>query len=167
MTAMPNPAQRTERHHNRPPTTTAAEACWARWNAVAARRHREQPTTPIPQTTALQPITTAPGGQRRRAFPPTPAACYRGAVNLLRLPGVWAGSGRGGLRGLGQAAVAVPGDLLPSGESVGHLASVLLGAESVAPGRKCGNIPLNADKNRWACPGEVNRFIARSRCLVG
>ena len=35
------------------------------------------------------------------------------------------------------------------------------------PGRKCGEMPLNADKNRCACPGDVNRFIARSRCLVG
>ena len=34
-------------------------------------------------------------------------------------------------------------------------------------GRKCGDIPLNADKNRWAPPAEWNRFIARSRCLVG
>ena len=33
--------------------------------------------------------------------------------------------------------------------------------------RKCGEMPLNADKNRCACPGEVNRFIARSRCRVG
>jgi hypothetical protein len=35
------------------------------------------------------------------------------------------------------------------------------------PGRKCGDIPLKADKNRWACPGEVNRFMARSRWRVG
>ena len=35
------------------------------------------------------------------------------------------------------------------------------------PGRKCGEMPLNTDKNRCACPGDVNRFIARSRCLVG
>jgi hypothetical protein len=34
-------------------------------------------------------------------------------------------------------------------------------------GRKCGDIPLNADRNRWAPPAEWNRFIARSRCLVG
>jgi hypothetical protein len=35
------------------------------------------------------------------------------------------------------------------------------------PGRKCGEIALNADQNRCVCPGDVNRFIARSRCLVG
>ena len=34
-------------------------------------------------------------------------------------------------------------------------------------GRKCGEMPLKADKNRWACPGEVNRFMARSRWRVG
>ena len=26
-------------------------------------------------------------------------------------------------------------------------------------GRKCGEMRLNADRNRCACPGEVNRFI--------
>jgi hypothetical protein len=34
-------------------------------------------------------------------------------------------------------------------------------------GRKCGDIPLNADKDRCAPPGEVNFFMARSRCRVG
>ncbi len=34
-------------------------------------------------------------------------------------------------------------------------------------GRKCGDIPLNADRNRGAPPGEVNFFIACSRCRVG
>jgi hypothetical protein len=34
-------------------------------------------------------------------------------------------------------------------------------------GRKCGDIPLNADKNRWACQAEVNHFRARSRAWVG
>ena len=34
-------------------------------------------------------------------------------------------------------------------------------------GRKCGEMWLNADRNRCACRGEVNRFIARSRCRVG
>lgn len=34
-------------------------------------------------------------------------------------------------------------------------------------GRKCGEMLLNADRNRCACPGEVKRFIARSRCRVG
>jgi hypothetical protein len=35
------------------------------------------------------------------------------------------------------------------------------------PGRKCGEMPLKADKNRWACRAEVNFFIARSRARVG
>ena len=35
------------------------------------------------------------------------------------------------------------------------------------PGRKCGELPLKADKNRWACRAEVNLFISRSRCRVG
>jgi ribosomal protein L37E len=34
-------------------------------------------------------------------------------------------------------------------------------------GRKCGDIALNADRNRCAPPGERNFFIARSRALVG
>jgi Transposase, Mutator family len=34
-------------------------------------------------------------------------------------------------------------------------------------GLKCGDIPLNADRNRCAPPGEVNFFIARSRWRVG
>jgi hypothetical protein len=33
--------------------------------------------------------------------------------------------------------------------------------------RKCGVMPLNAERNRCACRGEANRFIARSRCRVG
>jgi hypothetical protein len=34
-------------------------------------------------------------------------------------------------------------------------------------GLKCGDIPLNADRNRCACRAEVNRFMAHSRCRVG
>jgi hypothetical protein len=34
-------------------------------------------------------------------------------------------------------------------------------------GRKCGDIPLNAARNRCAPSGEVNFFIARSRWRVG
>ena len=34
------------------------------------------------------------------------------------------------------------------------------------PGRKCGEMPLKADRKRWACPAEVNFFIARSRARV-
>jgi hypothetical protein len=34
-------------------------------------------------------------------------------------------------------------------------------------GRKCEDIPENADRNRCACPGEVNFRIARSRARVG
>jgi hypothetical protein len=46
--------------------------------------------------------------------------------------------------------------------------STLLRVRSVGAGpAECGEMPLNADKNRCACPGDVNRFIARSRCLVG
>jgi len=59
------------------------------------------------------------------------------------------------------------GDLVPGGESGGHLVSVLGCGESVAAGPKWGDIPLNADKNRWAPPADRNRFIARSLCLVG
>jgi hypothetical protein len=34
-------------------------------------------------------------------------------------------------------------------------------------GRKCAEIPLQADRNRWAWRGDLKRFIARSRCRVG
>ena len=34
-------------------------------------------------------------------------------------------------------------------------------------GQKCGEVRPNVDSNRCACRGEVNRFIARSRCRVG
>jgi hypothetical protein len=34
-------------------------------------------------------------------------------------------------------------------------------------GRKWGDMPLKADRNRWAPPGEVNFLIARSCCRVG
>ena len=34
-------------------------------------------------------------------------------------------------------------------------------------GRKWGDMPLKAERNRWAPPGEVNFFIARSRYRVG
>lgn len=34
-------------------------------------------------------------------------------------------------------------------------------------GRKCGEMPEKAERKRCACPVEVNRFIACSRCLVG
>ncbi|MGH3770058.1 MAG: hypothetical protein ACRDRW_01425 [Pseudonocardiaceae bacterium] len=34
-------------------------------------------------------------------------------------------------------------------------------------GRKCGDIPLKLDRNRYTPPGEVNFFLARSRRLVG
>jgi hypothetical protein len=34
-------------------------------------------------------------------------------------------------------------------------------------GRKWGEMPLNADRNRWAPPTLRKPFIARSRCLVG
>lgn len=42
------------------------------------------------------------------------------------------------------------------------------GAESLCRlGRKCGEMPEKADRNRCACAGDLKRFIARSRCLVG
>ncbi len=34
-------------------------------------------------------------------------------------------------------------------------------------GRKCGEMPLNADRNLCACRIDLKRFIARSRCRVG
>jgi hypothetical protein len=37
----------------------------------------------------------------------------------------------------------------------------------VAAGPEVGEIPLNADRNRWAAPTLRKPFIARSRCRVG
>ena len=59
--------------------------------------------------------------------------------------------GRVGLRGLCQAAVAVP---VTSFHVVNR--SAISRRYSSAPsrwrrGRKCGEMPLKADKNRWAC----------------
>jgi hypothetical protein len=34
-------------------------------------------------------------------------------------------------------------------------------------GRKWGEMPWNADRNRWAAPAERKPFIARSHCLAG
>jgi hypothetical protein len=59
------------------------------------------------------------------------------------------------------------GDMSPGGETVIHLVPVVTGGERVAADRKWGEMPLKADRNRCACPGEVKRFIARSRCRVG
>lgn len=87
-----------------------------------------------------------------------------GTVNLLKLSGSTGMVGSAvGLCGLGQAAVAVP---VTSFQVVNRPA--ISRRYSSAPsrwrrGRKCGEMPLNADKNRCACPDEVNRFMARSR----
>ena len=53
------------------------------------------------------------------------------------------------------------GDFPPDREAVSHLGTPLGCGQSVRPGRKCGEMPRNADKNRCARPGDVNRFIAR------
>lgn len=58
-------------------------------------------------------------------------------------------------------------DLVPSRESGVHLVPVPGCGESVPAGRKCGDIPLNVDRNRCAPPGELNFFIDRSRARVG
>lgn len=75
--------------------------------------------------------------------------------------------GRVGLRGLCQAAMAV----LVTWFQVVNRSAISRRYSSASsrwrPGRKCGDIPLKADKNRWACPGEVNRFMARSLWRVG
>ena len=69
----------------------------------------------------------------------------------------WPGSGhRGGA-----------GDLVPGGESVGHFASVFLGAESVAAGSEVRGYLAEGGQEPLACLGEVKRFMARSRARVG
>jgi hypothetical protein len=77
----------------------------------------------------------------------------------------WVRAGRSAWPGSGRCGGA--GDLVPGGESAGHVASVFLGAESVAARSEVWDIPLNAARNRWVFPGEVNRFMARSRARVG
>ena len=59
------------------------------------------------------------------------------------------------------------GDFPPDREAVSISVRHSGAVSRCRPGRKCGEMPRNADKNRCACPGDVNRFIARSRCLVG
>ena len=59
------------------------------------------------------------------------------------------------------------GDLTPDREAVGHLGSPFGRADQMTTGPKVWRMPLNADRNRWACPGEAKRFITRSRTLVG
>ena len=91
-----------------------------------------------------------------------------GTVNLLKLSGGtgMVGSGASVCEG-NQAAVTVP---VTSFQMVNRSAISRRYSSAPSrwrPGRKCGDIPLKADKNRWACPGEVNRFMARSRCRVG
>lgn len=115
----------------------------------------------------LRRIATSSSSPDRVAAPGTSRP--RGAVNLLILSGGtgMVGSGRVGLWGLGQAAVAVP---VTSFQVVNRLAMsrrYSLAPSRWRPGRKCGDIPLNADRNRCAPPGELNFFMARSRARVG
>ena len=60
-----------------------------------------------------------------------------------------------------------PGNLTPDREALIYFGSPLGRAEPMSCGRKCAEMPLNADRNRWACRTDVKRFIARSRCRVG
>lgn len=76
----------------------------------------------------------------------------------LRARGPGLCSGRGGPAGAG--------DMLPDGEAEGHLGAVAGGWIQVAAGRKCGEMLLNADRNRCAPPAERKPFIACSRCRV-
>ena len=63
---------------------------------------------------------------------------------------------------------AIPVDQLSEEEQVNAAVLRTSLAAFVADGRYRGwEMPLNADRNRCACPGDVNRFIARSRCRVG
>jgi hypothetical protein len=75
--------------------------------------------------------------------------------------------GRGGPDGVVSASRGKADDVVPGGEAGGHFSAVDIGAQPVAAGWKCGDIPLNADRNRCAWPGGVKRFIARSRARAG
>jgi len=57
--------------------------------------------------------------------------------------------------------------LVPRPEARDHLLSVLGRSEEMAAGRKCAQMPLNADRKRWAWSGDLKRFIARSFRRVG
>ena len=59
------------------------------------------------------------------------------------------------------------GNLTPDREAFGHLGSPSGRAEQMPSGRKCAEMPLNADRNRWAWRTDLKRCIARSRCRVG
>ena len=84
-----------------------------------------------------------------------------------------------GAAGLGQVVAGNPPGRSPSGGGVGRgdfcqsakrsaISVRHSGAESLCRvGRKCGEISEKAERKRCACPGDVSRFIARSRCLVG
>jgi hypothetical protein len=68
---------------------------------------------------------------------------------------------------VGMAEFVIAG-ILPQDRGSGQPSRYAIRVRSVGAGpAECGEMPLNADKNRCACPGDVNRFIARSRCLVG
>jgi hypothetical protein len=65
--------------------------------------------------------------------------------------------------GLGQAAVGRPAISFQVVNRVVIWCRYWAAVNRWRRGRKCGDIPLNADTNRCAPPGEVNFFIARSR----
>lgn len=74
--------------------------------------------------------------------------------------GVSPGSGRCG-RSEGS------GDVVPDCEADGHFGSVVGAVSRYRLGRKWGEMPLYADRNRWAPPTLWKPFMARSRCRVG
>jgi hypothetical protein len=83
-----------------------------------------------------------------------------------------AGSGRAGARWAGcrwygSGCGSQSGDLVPDGESSVISVRWSSAVSRWRRGRKCGEMPLNADGNRCACLADLKRFIARSRCRVG
>ena len=58
------------------------------------------------------------------------------------------------------------GNLTPDREALIYFGSPLGRAEPILRGRECAELPLNTDRNRWACRTDLKRFIARSRCRV-
>ena len=137
---------------------------------------------PFPQVGGLVDVEIVPEQDDRSAELPvcgdqqvtvvTPGKTLAGIVTLL---GVWLPDGASGRGGFGSWACgqAVVGRSAAPVIWSQIAKRMLISARWVAAvircrrGRKWGEMPLNADRNRWAPPTEWKPFIARSRCLVG
>lgn len=121
----------------------------------------EQPSGPIPRPTPAATNTGNRLDQRHQLGTVTLIEKYSGTSSLVQV----ATGRRQAVHIQAAASVAVISRQTAnrSAISVRHSAAV----SRCRRGRKCGEMLLNVDRNRCACPGEVKRFMARSRCRVG